>query len=104
MWDVQSAKLLQEFKGHAGPVVGLEFSPDDRHLLSLAGGRHDASSQFVNSSDQILRIWEVATGRELVRIDPQTRINVARWTPDGRGVWSGLRVWDVSAALDEQSP
>ena len=99
MWDVKSGALLHEFKGHAGPVMGLEFSPDDSRLLSLASDRHDSRGTFVKSSDHSLRIWDVATGRELVRIEPQTRVNVARWTPDGTAISSGTRLWSMPADL-----
>lgn len=104
MWEVESGNLLQEFQGHAGPVMGLEFSPDDRRLLSLASGRHDASSAFVPSSDQSLRVWDVATGQELLRIEPPTRTNVARWTPDGSAVCSGTRLWAIPPSGQTESP
>jgi len=101
MWNVQSGKLIQEFRGHAGPVIGLEFSPDDRWLQSTANDRHDATGTFVRSRDRSIRVWEVATGREITRIEPQSRLNLARWTPDGKAICSGVRLWNSARAAVE---
>lgn len=101
MWEVQSGKLVQEFRGHVGPVIALEFSPNDRWLLSLASDRHDATGTFVRSRVRSIRIWEVASGGEITRIEPQSRLNVARWTPDGTAICSGLRLWDPASAAAE---
>ena len=54
MWEVASGKLVREFRGHSGPIMALEFSPDDRHMLSVASDRHDASGSLYR---QFLSHW-----------------------------------------------
>jgi sulfatase modifying factor 1 len=102
MWDSKSGTLMQEFKGHAGPVMGLEFSPDDSLLLSLACDRHNAAGDFVQSTDHSLRVWDVASGRERVRFEPQSRVNVARWTPAGAEICSGTRIWSLPPLIETE--
>src|SRR5439155_3708455 len=55
--------LVRLFKGHAGPVSRATFSPDGRHVLSLSAGP---------SGDATVRLWDVATGKELRRFVPKT--------------------------------
>ncbi len=35
VWDVRMGKLLQEGVGHSAKVTGLQFSPDDKQLVSV---------------------------------------------------------------------
>jgi len=46
LWNVQTAKLLSKFPTHPGPVHGLTFTSDDRHLLSVC-------------EDTNTRMWDV---------------------------------------------
>ena len=44
--------MIRTFVGHLGPIYSVVFSPDGRTALS--GGR-----------DSTLKLWDVATGREI---------------------------------------
>eukprot|EP00284_Hemiselmis_tepida_P008043 CAMPEP_0174920326 /NCGR_PEP_ID=MMETSP1355-20121228/4327_1 /TAXON_ID=464990 /ORGANISM="Hemiselmis tepida, Strain CCMP443" /LENGTH=109 /DNA_ID=CAMNT_0016165663 /DNA_START=14 /DNA_END=340 /DNA_ORIENTATION=+ len=48
-------------KGHSAGVNSLAFSPDSKFVASGSGFRVTAAFQ----SDNSVRIWEVATGREV---------------------------------------
>jgi hypothetical protein len=98
LWNVDSGLLLHELRGHAGSILSVQFSPDDRYILSLASDRHDERGKFILSSDHTARIWDVESGQELVRFRID-RANVARWLPNGRGICTGTRIWDVPEEL-----
>jgi WD40 repeat protein/serine/threonine protein kinase len=73
---------------HQGAVVGMAFSPDGGRLVSI-------------SSDHTVRLWEAATGRELVvaRGDGGS-IGAVGFSPDGSRLASGsddgtVRLWEA---------
>lgn len=77
------------FRGHRGPVVAVAFSPDGK--LALSGG----------SDDGTMRLWDVETGRELVRYTGHAgRVWCVAFSPDGKLALSGgadtsIRLWEV---------
>jgi serine/threonine protein kinase/WD40 repeat protein len=52
--------LVREFKGHTGPVNGIAITPDAKLLLSCSGWPR---------GDRSVRVWDVATGKELRQFD-----------------------------------
>ncbi len=80
---------MLSFPGDSARVYAVAFSPDGRWL---AGGGTDA----------IVKIWDAATGDELLRLPGHKGIvtNLA-FAPDGQRLASGaddgaIRIWDVS--------
>ncbi|MFA9462630.1 WD40 repeat domain-containing protein, partial [Thiohalorhabdus methylotrophus] len=69
-YNANSGEKLQEFVGHGGYVLALAPSPDGRLLVS-------------GSSDQTIRLWEIATGELLVTIFPTRDGEWVAWTPEG---------------------
>jgi WD40 repeat protein len=72
LWTPEGAKLAT-LRGHNTVVQVVEFSPDDRQLIS--GG-----------NDQTARLWDAASGRELGRIDHTDLVMAARFDPTGTRV------------------
>src|SRR5262249_10885594 len=58
VWDLATAKAT-ELKGHAETVHGVAFSPDGKRLAS-------------GSSDRTVKVWDAATGEELITLRGHT--------------------------------
>ncbi|NBV44734.1 MAG: hypothetical protein EBR86_03630 [Planctomycetia bacterium] len=110
--DAADGRVIREFVGHLGIVGEIDVSPDGTRLLSAG-------------TDQVPRIWDVATGNHVVTL-PQhgARVQGCAFIADGRRVVTGCgdsavqifeattgalvrripghvgRLWDVAAARD----
>jgi WD40 repeat protein len=80
--------LVHTFTEHSGMVHAAAFSPDGRSILS-------------GSWDNTLKLWDVATNRELLTFVEHTNwVHSIAFSPDGRTALSGsadktLKLWDV---------
>jgi WD40 repeat protein len=80
-WDAQTGKRLATWSGPAQrqsrggeypfAVWGVAWSPDGRHIVSTR-------------YDDLLLIWEIATGRSQVIPKTDTQPNTVAWSPNGR--------------------
>lgn len=81
---------------HAGRALYVAFSPDGKTAASVSG-----SPEFA------VRVWEAATGKELVRIGTGREANSVAFSADGATLAGGMsdgtvRFWD--ARTGEESP
>jgi tetratricopeptide (TPR) repeat protein len=93
LWDVETGKQLQEFKGHEGWTSQAAFTPDGKQVLSAG-------------TDKCLRLWDVATGKQVRAFTGHTAevLSVAI-SPDGRLALSGsadktLRLWELATGTE----
>jgi WD40 repeat protein len=76
-------------------VNSVAFSPDGKTLAS-------------GSLDQTVRLWEVATGKEILKFEGhQDPVCSVAFSPDGRHLASGhnngtIFIWDVAALLKDR--
>ena len=87
IWNAQTGQEIRRFSGHAGPVLGVAFSPDGQLILT-------------GSSDQTAWLWGVETGQPVRQFLGHTdQIWVVAFSPDGRYILTGsddhtARLWD----------
>jgi len=91
LWDLETGRDSNHFKGHTGAVESVAFSPDGRHALSGGGGDG-------------VRLWDVRSGKEVRQLDKDGTMNVA-FSPDGRRALTGhghgtIKLWDVETGKE----
>ncbi|MGV8056859.1 MAG: caspase family protein [Smithellaceae bacterium] len=70
IWDYASGKLIKTLKGNTIWIKSLKFSPDGRKLL-------------YTSADKTIRLWDIATAKELARFISFTDGEWITMTPEG---------------------
>jgi WD40 repeat protein len=88
LWSIPSGTPAGSFTGHTRPISQLSLSPDGRTLATV-------------SDDGTLRLWQFATGRELMRFQMPRNDTDASWvlfSPDGRSLAAFTAIFD--GALD----
>jgi WD40 repeat protein len=79
--------------GHSDEVFSVAYSPDGRYLAS-------------GSIDQTIKIWEVATGKELRTLTGHSGgVFLVAYSPDGRYLASGssdktIKIWEVATGKE----
>ncbi|MDT7780869.1 MAG: hypothetical protein QOC99_3381 [Acidobacteriota bacterium] len=80
-WDVATGKELRQFKGHKGFVSDVSISPDGRYIATK-----DQELTGLEG-DNATRLWDVATGRILWRLDKT--FGEIPFSPDGKYIYVG---------------
>jgi eukaryotic-like serine/threonine-protein kinase len=96
LWDIQTGKGREPWRGHRCDIHGLCFAPDGATLAVAAGGGKD------NGSRSELWLWDVATGEKRTALNGHTNIVMdVQYSPDGTRLASSgydrtLRTWDAA--------
>lgn len=70
LYEAQTGQPKREFTGHTGDVWSVAVSPDNQLLVS-------------GSDDQTIRLWEIATGKNLLTYFVTSDNDWIAWTPEG---------------------
>lgn len=90
-----------QYRNGAG-ILTIVYSPDGKRIAS-AGGTPWAA-QGVTSGDRTIRIWDIATGKELRRLtDHPTAITCLAFSPDSKFIAGStlsdqsIRIWEIES-------
>jgi WD40 repeat protein len=70
VWDTRTGKLLRSLHGHDNEIRPAAFSPDGTWIATAA-------------DDRTIRLWETATGKEVLRFLATKPVWSLEFTPDG---------------------
>jgi RNA polymerase sigma factor (sigma-70 family) len=99
LFDVATGKEVRQFQGRGGTLA---FSPDGKLLASGVG------ELWPDPGDHSARLWEVATARELHRLQGHGNIVTAvAFAPDGKTLVTGsedktVRFWDPTTGKEQR--
>lgn len=95
IWDLASRTETGRLTGHTGPVNAVAFSHDG--ALLAAGG-----------DDSILKVWDMATSREVATYHGWRAIHCVSFSPDDALIvagdaYGGIRVWECATGQEPYS-
>ncbi len=97
LWDVETRSRVRELvDAHSDTVFGVEFSGDDKYLLSCA-------------ADKLVKIFEVGSGRELRSFEGHTHhVLDVSWKADGNAMVSAgadnvIKYWNIETGEQIQT-
>jgi WD40 repeat protein/uncharacterized caspase-like protein len=117
IWDLNTGNVLRTLYGHTSDINSLAVSPDGTILASGSGRvyeERDAKYFYVGGQvgggqeDTSVRIWDVATGRELRILSGHVLpVTSLAFSPDSRTVVSAssdvIKVWEVASGKELKS-
>jgi WD40 repeat protein len=84
LWDIAKRKMVRRLEGHQTLVKSVVFSPNGRRCLSGGGGLVNQGGKPV-PVDCTVRLWDLATGKELLHFEGQTLpVEDVAFGPDGQ--------------------
>jgi serine/threonine protein kinase len=100
VWDLRTGEALHALSGHQDFVRGLAYSPDGKSLVTAGSGGF-RNGRWDAGSDNDIRVWDVATGKQTFRFPtPGHSVRFLATTPDGRHALTGgqdrrVILWDL---------
>ncbi|MEO0597883.1 MAG: WD40 repeat domain-containing protein, partial [Chloroflexota bacterium] len=91
--NVATGEMIRTLEGHTGVILNVVFSADGSRIVSSSGDRTLSGQDPVEEQDRTVRVWDVESGEELVRITPNSGfVRALDFSPTGDTVAYG--VWD----------
>jgi RNA polymerase sigma factor (sigma-70 family) len=103
--ETATGRVVREMTGHVSELMWVTFTPDRRRLVSAADMHSNGREHF---DDRSIRVWDVATGRQLHKFDAGRPHGGSAVSPDGRVLAaavsgessSSLRFWDLASGKE----
>ena len=86
--DAETARPVWSLRGHTLLALDVVFSPDGLRLASTSG-------------DHTVRLWDLTTGQEILKLVDSGTVDRVRFVADGRRLIGAtrdrrIRVWDAT--------
>jgi WD40 repeat protein len=88
LWETETGKELRRFQGHFERVHFAIFSPDEKQVLTGAGGEWDMG---VIPKDCTARLFDVGTAVEIECFRHGGRVQTGAFSPDGKSILTAGR-------------
>ena len=86
IWDARTGAVVRRVDGHREAVRSVALAPGGRTVLTSSYMPNNPVGTL--TKDDSIRLWEIATGRELLRLKDATQ---GRWSRDGRRILGFIR-------------
>lgn len=106
VWDVASGRAATVVQGGGGSLSDARFSPDSERIVTAPCDKRNyddpRNSHVEEASDYIARVWDAASGREMLALSGHTGdVQTAAFNPAGDSIVTAssdrtARVWDAS--------
>jgi WD40 repeat protein len=78
LWDLDTRREYATFTGHGGWVMCVDVSPDGKTIAS------GCASGSETSHDATIKLWNVASLKEIASVSTERRVNAICYSPDAR--------------------
>jgi WD40 repeat protein/serine/threonine protein kinase len=101
LWDMRENRMIRALEGHTAAVLTVALSPDGKTALTGSGRPRLVAAEPI-AGDNTLRLWDVETGKERLRLTGHTdAVTAAVFSPNGQLILSGsadqtVMVWDAT--------
>ena len=105
VWDAATGEKLLTLAGHTATVNSVAFSPDGRRLASTSSLVPVTPENAADNSPRVgpgeAKVWDAATGREILTLKGSEGASNVAFSPDGRrlaAVYGGgsIKVWNAT--------
>jgi len=102
IWDIATAKEIITLQGHTELIISVAFSPDGKRIASV--GTDFRPPRFFGRRAEI-KIWDVATGINLINLGYEGIVSNVVFSPDGGKIICGsragaIKVWDSGTGAE----